>query len=87
MAHEDPGWKWQSVPNDSMKDCGPACPQQVRAPFEGMSLRDWFAGQAILQKAVRPGEFINPDEIADDAYCVADAMLKRRDKFPEDERK
>ncbi len=51
----------------------------------GMTLRDWFAGQALTaivpnegwvqDKAGRPAQ-----EAAEQAYLVADAMLVERDK-------
>ncbi len=40
----------------------------------GMSLRDWFAGQALVRVGGR-----NVEETAMAAYDVADAMLARRD--------
>lgn len=45
----------------------------------GMSLRDWFAGQAVvglLQSRAVP----NATMYAKDAYRVADAMLAEREK-------
>jgi hypothetical protein len=42
------------------------------SPEEGMSLRDWFAGQA-LSACVRG--CMNPEEAAEHAYRVADAMV------------
>jgi hypothetical protein len=47
---------------------------------QGMTLRDWFAGQAlansILTKSV-PGRW-NEHTVARDAYRIADAMLIER---------
>lgn len=52
-----------------------------------ISLRDWFAGQAM--PAVHAAAVIiaqngrgtmRPDEIAEEAYQIADAMLAERDK-------
>jgi hypothetical protein len=46
-------------------------------PEPGMTLRDWFAGQALMG-------FLAAGECgsgwADDAYEMADAMLKAREK-------
>ncbi|WP_395543235.1 hypothetical protein [Neotabrizicola sp. sgz301269] len=49
-----------------------------------MSLRDWFAGQALagvlpicVHDTVKPGEF--PQHIARNAYQIADAMLAARE--------
>ena len=55
------------------------------APFDGMTLRDWFAGQALtglVQKPYgEPGEW-SLDESAEytacAAYAFADAMLSER---------
>lgn len=63
---------------------------EVYPAFDGMTLRDWFAGQAlagIMANHVRMygtnGEMWDmpptPDELADDAYHTADAMLRKRD--------
>lgn len=43
------------------------------AKFPGMSLRDWFAGQALTMS--QPDK---PEYLADWAYRVADAMLSAR---------
>ena len=60
------------------QDGGPAfpCAQDVLRSDEGMSLRDWFAGQALA------GMLANPDNhvTAATAYDFADAMLAERGK-------
>lgn len=58
---------------------GPSEP--IYAQHEGMSLRDWFAGQALagLAHAAPHTEYPLP-EIATDAYRLADAMLEERAK-------
>ena len=43
----------------------------------GMSLRDYFAGKA-MQALARPGNYF--DATARQAYMIADAMLKARDR-------
>lgn len=95
----------------SEKDGGPAFPCEPRmwrvelggtpepAPgyHNGMSLRDWFAGQALTniktvgqhaswgamgQSSATVGPMIgvmSPSEIAENAYAIADAMLKARE--------
>lgn len=46
---------------------------------DGMSLRDWFAGQAVVGIIASEGESRTPSDIAAKrAYEVADAMLKAR---------
>lgn len=66
------------------KDGGPAFPVPVAQPYGdgwmasgGMTLRDWFAGQA-LEKAARGSKF-TAEEIATRAYYIADAMLAARE--------
>jgi hypothetical protein len=50
---------------------------------EGMTLRDWFAGQALIGLMSDPG--LRPDNVAEFAhmasrlYQVADAMLAHRE--------
>ena len=51
-------------------------PEYAAYAKPGMSLRDWFAGQA-LKKASR-GSDRSADEIARRAYYIADAMLAAR---------
>ncbi len=48
---------------------------------EGISARDYFAA-AALQGMMAYGmtEKLDPDELAHDAYCTADAMLSARKK-------
>jgi hypothetical protein len=41
----------------------------------GMTLRDWFAGQAL---AARAGNQDAPHALAAHVYTIADAMLKAR---------
>jgi hypothetical protein len=62
---------------------GPAFPLQANnVAFVGMTLRDWFAGQALV--GILAGKYpvaeYNPDPetIAKDAYKMADAMLAQR---------
>jgi hypothetical protein len=74
-------------------DGGPAFPMNYDSHShpdgtEGMSLRDWFAGQALVNITafgVRGGlctneGFIRPTVAAKLAYEYADAMLAERDK-------
>ena len=70
-------------------DGGPAFPMQVKLAngtdnYRGMSLRDWFAGQAMagilfISNSVK-NESKQPAEklIATTAYLMADAMLAAR---------
>ncbi len=70
-----------------IKDGGPAFPGQMPTGFdprsgnyfEGMTLRDWFAGQAACGYCSREDSIrAHYDAIAADAYGIADAMLEAR---------
>lgn len=71
---------------DKIEDGGPAFPSLLDEGakyVEGMSLRDWFAGQALASawNAFDKGYFESDDpanDIAKAAYQQADAMLKAR---------
>lgn len=57
-------------------DGGPAFPHHDSgdtAMRPGMSLRDWFAGQALNTFAVQHGS--RPEKVAKLAYQIADAMI------------
>lgn len=45
----------------------------------GMTLRDWFAGQALAGKLQGIGGF-NPELSAQSAYLYADAMIAERER-------
>jgi hypothetical protein len=73
---------------ETRQDGGPAFPRydyDARRTQNGMSLRDWFAGQALSgflansRLGVLSEE--NPEgQIAMSAYALADAMIKERSK-------
>ena len=50
----------------------------VRWPHNGMSLRDWFAGMALDGLLARGGDYTYMS-IGEEAYILADAMLKARE--------
>jgi hypothetical protein len=88
--------------NDKVDDGGPAFPKLQYHPgrrlskdartrpyadsTSGMSLRDWFAGQALcgaLQRMSTPLFRATPmDELATNCYEQADAMLAQRKEEP-----
>lgn len=74
--------------DDTQQDGGPAFPSQVdvyagktQSAVRGMTLRDYFAAHALeailrqLDRGIRPQDCIRA---AEDAYFIADAMLKAR---------
>lgn len=68
--------------SDIKRDGGPAfpCSQLVGSDGRGMFLRDWFAGQVICGRLGDPSSFYDPENAAQWAYRLADAMLKEREK-------
>lgn len=63
-------------------DGGPAHPIVWQdAPYGGMSLRDYFAGQAMVTRLENYSE--SWKELAESAYQIADAMLTEREKGKE----
>jgi hypothetical protein len=61
-------------------DGGPAFPVPGDQPLDGMSLRDWFAGQAMQSIILADGiQYANAETAhAEFAYRQADAMLIAR---------
>jgi hypothetical protein len=59
---------------------GPAYPVPMDHWHPGMTLRDYFAGQALAIIAVRFGSAYRPtlDDVASQAYIIADAMIAAR---------
>lgn len=60
-------------------------------PSDGMSLRDWFAGKAMLGLIIRWSidkrfEIGDPRAVAEMAGQFADAMIAKREEAAEDER-
>ena len=50
--------------------------------IQGMTLRDWFAGQAISGILIRDRTQFNR-ELAEFAYDLADAMIEKKGKEPD----
>jgi len=66
--------------NEEKEFIEPAFPTKGSAhEFTGLTIRDWFAGQALASMAVEDAA-TEPDVVAAYVYEVADAMLKERDK-------
>jgi hypothetical protein len=83
--------------DETRKNGGPAFPASVTGMLDGdvytstyfdeggMTLRDWFAGQALVGiLAGNPSTTINQDDLVKvlsvSAYGIADAMLVQREK-------
>ena len=62
-------------------DGGPAFPVDKPgcSDMKGMSLRDWFAGQALAGLSL---DAAHVDDAAFHAFLLADAMLQRRSEEP-----
>ena len=75
--------------NAPIKDGGPAFPVasypdangQICWGTDGMTLRDWFAGQALQAIAARNTDRTYLDD-AEEAYSFADAMITAREVKP-----
>ena len=73
-----------------MDNSEPAFPSQpCGSAYEGMTLRDYFAGQALIGLAMQLDEHrqekinnkaVRADWEASIAYAMADAMLERRNE-------
>ena len=59
-------------------------PQQWGMIQDGMSLRDWFAGQALAGMLADHTFDVDGPTIAETAYRIANAMLVERQKYTED---
>ena len=60
---------------------GPAFPTvMVDKPEGGMTLRDYFAAKAMQANRARNSSYESWADLAKDAYELADAMLKERNK-------
>ena len=68
--------------SDSKNTGGPAFPHEtyhgVAAPGSGMTLRDWFAGQALSSMSVGNDVEWFRQIGAKRAYLIADAMIAAR---------
>ena len=69
----------------AINDGGPAFPVSYESNLneaEGMTLRDWFAGQALAGLMADPSMGGSRIPFAELAYNYADAMLKAREAKP-----
>ena len=75
----------------TINDGGPAFPRSAAfsnaertacTEQDGMTLRDWFAGQALAGMVSYVVEGATFENVAEDAYKAADAMLRAREVKP-----
>ena len=68
--------------DETLDESGPAFPAMTPGGYctPGMSLRDWFAGQALQGLLASRNNCHNS---AHDAYLVADMMLELRESNPD----
>ena len=85
-----PGWQFRTVQRVGEE------PRDIPAGPQGMSLRDWFAGQAlvgllskfpIIDQSGRLGIIVDDvdahnQNVAESCYAIADAMLAARKAKP-----
>jgi hypothetical protein len=71
--------------SDKVEDGGPAFPREDRVDgagyvyeFPGMTLRDWFAGQALAGLMAYPHNTDTYEKAADKIWTMADAMIAAR---------
>lgn len=66
-----------------VNDGGPAFPNkdEFGSMIPGMSLRDWFAGQALIGLMCNPEAFANManKDVAENCWSAADAMIAARE--------
>lgn len=72
----------REIPQDEwgLNPALPPAPPPSPSLVPGLTLRDWFAGQALV--GIYSGQTLDgarPGEVARDAYAMADAMLKARE--------
>jgi hypothetical protein len=53
---------------------------KYEAQKQGLDLRDYFAAKAMQANRSRDSQYETWDDLARDAYAIADAMLKERNK-------
>lgn len=77
---EDGGQAFPSVAGDYSR-WGDAEEATMKA-VPGMTLRDYFAGQALIALAGNWGDHagVRPEDVADDCYTLADQMLVTRER-------
>ena len=69
------------IPTGNTISTGPQFGCDIHSNYEGMSIRDWFAGMALHGQIDYEGlEGCDKTQIAGMCYEIADAMLAQREK-------
>lgn len=79
MGNLDNGGYAFPIPNADFQTFAPSTVEEYKRVQSGMTLRDYFAAKAmqgIISSDCNYGAF---SDLASDAYCIADAMLKARE--------
>lgn len=58
----------------------PSHVDEAKQLMSGMTLRDYFAAQAMQASRSRQSQYVSWDDLAKDSYEIADAMLAARVK-------
>jgi hypothetical protein len=87
FAPTKPHGKDHTMSNQNIRNGGDAFPvsTQSNITFRGMTLRDWFAGQALAGISASQGDgySLSPQNEAEWAYQRADAMIAVRSIHPD----
>lgn len=79
MGNLDNGGYAFPIPNADFQTFAPNTVEEYKRIQSGMTLRDYFAAKAmqgIISSDCNYGAF---GDLANDAYCIADAMLEARE--------
>lgn len=81
----EPGNYLDTFGQPTCKICLAELGKATKAPMSGITLRDFFAGLAMVGNyALNPNKQLKPEEASRGAYKVADAMLKARENNDDD---
>ena len=78
----DGGPAFPQLQRSETYEANDGCKVSTHESYGGMSLRDWFAGQALAGLVAATDRDGSKEVYAMDAYDLADAMLKIRGSQP-----
>ncbi len=73
-----PAFPHGEIVQDMLDEKGRFVGNRVGQPHSGMTLRDWFAGQALAGNLAYPNVDLDPCQAARMSYKYADAMIAAR---------